>query len=286
MPFGMSWDDFRRTSAAAKAGDMNAEARIRAGAGFHISGAAKVALGVAGAVVAGPLLATAAAAIPGGGRLLAAVNPQVNPNLAATFPGTRGGVGPSMAASALLPPPATRPSPVSILSKVGSGLTSILGGAVGGAAQNFAAGPCPPGSVRVPPFIGPCVNTPGGPVTGGGVTLSYGEAVTARYGTALVPASRTLTVRRCPRGAVLANDGYCYNRGSLNKRDRMWIPARKPLLTGGDLNAITKANRAANKIKAQQKRLQAMGMLAKPKTTRRAPHVQHHHAPGITVVDT
>lgn len=143
---------------------------------------------------------------------------------------------------------------------------------------------CPPGSYGIYPA---CINAPGGQVTGGGAMLTYGEAVTARYGAALVPASRSITVRRCPRGAVLANDGYCYNRSQLNKRDRMWIPGRKPLLTGGDLNAISRAARAANKMKVQQKRLEQLGLLAKPNRGRggrsRAPQFV---GPGVQVIDT
>lgn len=145
---------------------------------------------------------------------------------------------------------------------------------------------CPDGTTSI---LGRCVDLqPGGATQGGGVMLSYGEAVMGRYGPALVPAQAATVIRRCPRGAVLGNDGLCYNRKDLAKRDRMHIPARKPLLTGGDLNAISRANRAANKLKAQQKRLQQMGMLPKPTRARRGPavHARAQLAPGITVVDT
>jgi hypothetical protein len=137
------------------------------------------------------------------------------------------------------------------------------------------AASCPDGSF---PVFGRCIDLiPGGSVSGGGMVLDTGEAVMGRYGAALVPMRTTQEVARCPRGAVLANDGLCYNRSQLRKSDRKWIPARKPLLTGGDLNAIARASRAANRVKVQQKRLQKLGLLAKPKAQRRAPQPGHHH---------
>ena len=95
---------------------------------------------------------------------------------------------------------------------------------------------------------------------------------------AVTPMTVQQVVRRCGRGAVLAIDGLCYDRKLLRKDQRMWPPGRKPLLTGGDLNAISRAARAAGRMKTQQKRLQKLGLLPKPKSTRRAPAaVPHHH---------
>lgn len=67
----------------------------------------------------------------------------------------------------------------------------------------------------------------------------------------------------CGRGAVLGQDGLCYDKRSISNRQRMWPRARKPLLTGGDLNCIAKASRAANRMKTQTKRLKKLGMLPK-----------------------
>jgi hypothetical protein len=122
------------------------------------------------------------------------------------------------------------------------------------------------------------------------MVVTRGEAVMGRYGAGLQPGTKSITVSRCPRGAVLGNDGLCYNRGDLRKSDRKWVPGRKPLLTGGDLNAISRAARAANKMKTQQKRLQKLGMLPKPTSSRRAarPKMIGSGAPGtaLTVIDT
>lgn len=137
---------------------------------------------------------------------------------------------------------------------------------VPGASNLVATGTCPDGSLKV---AGKCLDLqPGGSVSGGGMVLNYGEAVMGRYGAALVPAMTSTTVHRCPRGAVLGNDGLCYNKRDLRRSDRMWVPGRKPLLTGGDLNAISKASRAAAKMKTQSKRLQKLGLLPKPKSGR------------------
>jgi len=98
-------------------------------------------------------------------------------------------------------------------------------------------------------------------------------------GSAVSPFRFQQTVRRCEgRNHVLATDGLCYDRKTLRKEQRMWPPGRKPLLTGGQLNAIAIAAKAAGRIKTQTKRLQKLGMLQKPKTTRRAiAAVSHHH---------
>jgi len=59
----------------------------------------------------------------------------------------------------------------------------------------------------------------------------------------------------------------------------MWPQPRRPLLTGGDLNAISKASRAASRIERQTKRLQKLGMMRKPTSKRAAPE------PKVVVVD-
>ena len=95
---------------------------------------------------------------------------------------------------------------------------------------------------------------------------------------AVAPFRHTQVVRRCGRGSVLAIDGLCYDKKTLRKDQREWPPGRKPLLTGGDLNAISRAARAAGRMKTQQKRLQKLGLLPKPKSAqRRIAPVSHHH---------
>lgn len=130
---------------------------------------------------------------------------------------------------------------------------------------------CPPGTWNTP--FG-CINKPGGAVTGGGMVLSGGEAVMGQFGAALVPNVETIQRATCNfpgvRGMVLGADGYCYNKSQIANKERMWPKGRRPLLTGGDMGAITKAARAAKRLQATQGKLQKMGMLKKPSSRPRA----------------
>lgn len=121
---------------------------------------------------------------------------------------------------------------------------------------------CPQGTFRGP--MGSCIDVlPGGATSGGGLVLTSGEVVQGRYGAAVMPRRTSMEVRRCPPGLKLAKDGMCYP--NVPRTHRMWDPGRKPLLTGGDLNAIARAARVAERMKVQQRKLEALGLLKKPK---------------------
>ena len=51
------------------------------------------------------------------------------------------------------------------------------------------------------------------------------------------------TVRSCPPGFILNRDNWCVWHLPRNSRARKWRPGRKPLFTGGDLNAIAKTEK-------------------------------------------
>ncbi len=91
-----------------------------------------------------------------------------------------------------------------------------------------------------------------------------GQAVNGRYGAALEPDVDSRVVHLCLPGMVLGDDNLCYNRGQVPNKRRMWPRGRRPLLTGGDMNCITKAARAARRVKATEKKLQSLGLLKKP----------------------
>jgi len=118
---------------------------------------------------------------------------------------------------------------------------------------------CLPGQTRVGDI---CTwpGTPAGPA---------GEAVMGPFGAGLEPFFATMNVRRCLPGMVLGrgNNGLplCYNKSQLKNSERLWPAARKPLLTGGDLNAIRKAAAAGRKLETATKRLQRIGLMKKPK---------------------
>lgn len=120
-----------------------------------------------------------------------------------------------------------------------------------------AAGQCGPGKIRFgDSCIDPLALPPGGKpaLTGAqAADVGYGDAVYGRYGLGLVPAQEVRTVRKCPKGMVLGDDGVCYEH--LPKRDRMWNPGDRPLLTGGEMAAIRKAASAAKRLQTTRKRL-------------------------------
>jgi len=116
---------------------------------------------------------------------------------------------------------------------------------------------------------------PGGPAGG------QGEAVKGEYGAGFEPTFMTINVRDCIKGYVLGDDAICYKK-PLAAHKRMWPPGRKPLITGGELNAISTASKAATKLKANQKRLEKLGFMKKP-VARRAPS-NHAHARPVPAV--
>lgn len=102
----------------------------------------------------------------------------------------------------------------------------------------------------------------------GGEQFGVGEAVMGRYGAALQPGSMIVDRAVCLRGMQLGNDGLCYNKSQISNKQRMWPAGRKPLLSGGDMRAISTAARAGRRLEGATKRLQRMGMMKKPATRR------------------
>lgn len=97
-----------------------------------------------------------------------------------------------------------------------------------------------------------------------GPGVATGGAVMGRYGAALEPGSRIIDRAVCLRGMQLGDDGLCYNRGSIKNSERMWPRGRRPLLTGGEMRAISIASRAAGRLTRTAVRLQEIGLIKKP----------------------
>lgn len=114
--------------------------------------------------------------------------------------------------------------------------------------------------------------------------VPVGEAVMGRYGAGLSPGSMVIDRAVCLRGMQLGNDGVCYNKAQISNKQRMWPAGRKPLLTGGDMRAISIASRAAHRFEKTEKRLQAMGMLKKPRARRSLPHAHARAATNVVSV--
>ena len=98
-----------------------------------------------------------------------------------------------------------------------------------------------------------------------------GQAVVGRFGAGIEPDIRMQDIRDCPRGMVLAVDNLCYNRRDLRNSERFWPRGRRPLLTGGEVRAISTAASAAKKLERKQKELMKLGLLRKPTPRRRVP---------------
>jgi len=97
-----------------------------------------------------------------------------------------------------------------------------------------------------------------------GPGTSVGGAVMGRYGAALEPGSQIVDRAVCLPGMVVADDGLCYNRSQIKNSERMWPRGRRPLLTGGEMRAISIASRAAGRLTRTAVRLQEIGLIKKP----------------------
>ena len=141
--------------------------------------------------------------------------------------------------------------------------------------------------LRLPP---PIVPQPRAPTGGRDIPLTartalapgqMGEAVMGRFGAGFEPDVVEGTTRTCGRGAVLGVDGICYNKRDLRNSERFWPRGRRPLLTGGEVRAISVASSAAKKLQRKQKQLEEMGLLKKPVARRAKAPAQlapGHHA--------
>jgi len=107
-----------------------------------------------------------------------------------------------------------------------------------------------------------------------------------RYGAGYAPEVDQVIHRECLPGDVLGTDNICYPKKNLRNAERKWPRGRRPLLTGGEMRAISIASSAAKRVERTTKRLQSMGMLKKPAPRKAAPKAVKQLGPGITVVDT
>lgn len=124
-----------------------------------------------------------------------------------------------------------------------------------------------PGTGKCKVFVGDRAGPDGG--------FAFGEAILGQYGAGIAPGSRVVDRAVCPRGMQLGNDGVCYNRAQIANRQRMWPAGRKPLLTGGDMRAISIAARAGRRLELATKRLQRMGMIKKAARPARRTAAEH-----------
>jgi hypothetical protein len=102
-----------------------------------------------------------------------------------------------------------------------------------------------------------------------------GDPVMGRYGAGYMPGSQIVDRAVCLPGDVVGDDGLCYPRRSLKNDQRAWPRGRRPLLTGGEMRAISIAHRAAGRLTRTAVRLQDIGLIKKPvarKPSKRSKH--------------
>lgn len=138
------------------------------------------------------------------------------------------------------------------------GLTDPLSAAGNGCQQTT---PCLPGTFWDP--VTCFCHAPGSPAGG------IGEAVLGRYGAALEPSFQTINKMVCLPGMVLGKPeanglSFCYNKGAISNKERLWPKGRAPLLTGGEMAAIAKASSAVKKFQRTGARFRTLGLLKTP----------------------
>lgn len=189
------------------------------------------------------------------------------------------------------------------------GVTGALGGAIrggrrkGGSPQQFAtsAGPpaarrdfgsqsaflrarasgaqCPADRIRVgnrcvkpsavAPFGQPFITPLQGPGTAMVTTGVYSPQIDMQE------------IRRCGPGDVLGKDGFCHPKGSIPNKQREWPRGRRPLGTPGEMAALAKAASFGRRMETTVKRMQKIGVLKRPKSSRpRITSAAQHHAGG------
>jgi len=134
-----------------------------------------------------------------------------------------------------------------------------------------------------PPLImsdrGNCI----APTSPRGAELFGADPILGQYGAGFIAGTQLVDKATCPRGTVLGNDGICYNRTQITNKQRMWPAGRKPLLTGGDMRALSTAARAGRRLEGATKRLQRLGLMKKPAARPRA-HAHARAARGVVSV--
>lgn len=144
--------------------------------------------------------------------------------------------------------------------------SSLLGGGSQGGGSSQSAS-CPPG--YRPDGRGGCqIEGMGGYLPGDvGRPDFVWTPVNGRYGAGVTPMAVQAARMWCPAGYKLGKDNVCYE--CLPKSQRKWNPGTKPMLTGGDLNAIRRAKRLQKRVKSLSKLFPSSAPRFAPKRKRK-----------------
>lgn len=118
-----------------------------------------------------------------------------------------------------------------------------------------------------PPLIrdidGEC-RTPGSPAE---ISIGGAQAVRGVFGagfTAEIVGSRNgNAIRQCMRGFVLGTDDVCYDKGALDRRNRKWKPARRPIVSAHEARLMRTYGPKGSKRKRVKKLAQVAGFTCK-----------------------
>lgn len=137
----------------------------------------------------------------------------------------------------------------------------------GGGGSSQSTGSCPPG--YKPNGQGGCtIEGMGGWLPGDiGRPDVVWTPVNGRYGAGITPMAVQSQRMWCPAGYKLGKDNVCYE--CLPKSQRKWNPGTKPMLTGGDLNAIRRAKRLQKRVKSMAKLFPSSPRPAAPRRKRK-----------------
>jgi len=127
---------------------------------------------------------------------------------------------------------------------------------------------------RIDPDTGDCKIFAGEQV--GRDDTPIGEVVMGRYGAGEMPGNMVVNRAICRPGMVVGDDGVCYNKSQIRNSQREWPRGRRPLLTGGDMRAISVASRAGKRLERTTKRLQKIGLMKKAAPRRISAAAVHH----------
>jgi len=187
-----------------------------------------------------------------------------------------------------------------VIGAIGGGLGAILSGGnpitaagrgfIGGGNRSRFAASCPAGFEMVngrcqrSGFTGATQRFLPGGQTG---FLPQGEAVMGQYGAAMVPVRVESEVLDCLPGMILGKDELCYNKGDISNKERKWPKGRRPLGTPGEMAALAKAASFGRRMETTVKRMQKIGVLKKPSSSRKAApkRLMPGHSDGVRVVN-
>jgi len=134
-----------------------------------------------------------------------------------------------------------------------------------------------------PPLImsprGNCI----APTSPRGAELFAQQPIAGVYGAGFIPGTRLVDVAQCGKKQVLGDDGICYSKTQISNKQRMWPKGRRPLLTGGDMRAISIASRAGKRMDSATTRLRKLGMMKAAPKPRAAPKPHAHAVPAAAV---